>query len=62
MKNGVELSMRLYIIYSIGAFCDDMDEYVIYMRLIESLDNKDSILYRTLLPAIRKLENGEKKI
>ena len=54
--------MRLYIIYSIGAFCDDMYEYVIYMRLIESLDNKDSILYRTLLSAIRKLENGEKKI
>ena len=54
--------MRLYIIYSIGAFCDDMYEYVIYMRLIKSLDNKDSILYRTLLSAIRKLENGEKKI
>ena len=47
-------------IYSIGAFCDDMYEYVLYMRLIESLDNKDSILYRTLLSAIRKLENGEK--
>ena len=42
-------------------FCDEMYEYVAYVRLIRSLDNKSSILYRTLLSAIRKLEEGKKQ-
>ena len=42
-------------------FCDEIYEYVAYVRLIRSLDNKSSILYRTLLSAIRKLEEGKKQ-
>ena len=34
---------------------------MVYASLVKSLDNKDSILYRTLLLAIRKLENGKKQ-
>ena len=63
VKNGVALSMHLYIIKktcSVGVFCDDIYEHVLYMRLIGSLDNKDSILHKTLLTATRKLENKEK--
>ena len=63
IKNGVALSMHLYIIkkHSIGVFCDDIYECIVYASLVKSLDNKDSILYRTLLLAIRKLENGKKQ-
>ena len=46
---------------SVGVICDDIYEYVLYMRLIGSLDNKDSILHKTLLTAVRKLENKEKR-
>ena len=47
--------------YSIDVFCDEIYECIAYARLIRSLDNKDSILYRTLLSAIRKIEKGEKQ-
>ena len=47
--------------YSIDVFCDEIYESIAYARLIRSLDNKDSILYRTLLSAIRKIEEGEKQ-
>ena len=42
-------------------FCDDTYECILYARLVKNLDNKDSILYITLLLAIRKLENGKKQ-
>ena len=41
-------------------FCDEIYECITYARLIRSLDNKDSILYRTL-SAIRKIEEGEEQ-
>ena len=44
----------------VGMFCDEIYEYVAYVRLIRSLDNKNSKLYRTLLSAIRKLEEEKK--
>ena len=47
--------------YLIDVFCDEIYECIVYARLIRSLDNKDSILYRTLLSAIRKIEEGEKQ-
>ena len=47
--------------YMIDVFCDEIYECIVYERLIGSLDNKDSILYRTLLLAIRRIEEGEKQ-
>ena len=47
--------------YMIDVFCDEIYECIVYERLIGSLDNKDSILYRTLLLATRKIEEGEKQ-
>ena len=47
--------------YMIDVFCDEIYECIVYERLIGSLNNKDSILYRTLLLAIRKIEEGEKQ-
>ena len=46
--------------YMIDVFCDEIYECIVYERLIGSLDDKDSILYRTLLLAIRRIE-GEKQ-
>ena len=45
----------------IDVFCDEIYECIVYERLIGSLDNKDSILYRTLLLAIRRIEEGGKQ-
>ena len=42
-------------------FCDEIYECIVYERLIWSLNNKASILYKTLLLAIRKIEEGEKQ-
>ena len=47
--------------YLIDMFCDEIYECIAYARLIRSLDNKDSILYKTLLSAIRKIEEGKKQ-
>ena len=47
--------------YMIDVFCDEIYECIVYERLIGSLNNKDSILYKTLLLAIRKIEEGEKQ-
>ena len=47
--------------YMIDVFCDEIYECIVYERLIGSLNNKDSILYRTLLLAMRKIEEGEKQ-
>ena len=47
--------------YMIDVFCDEIYECILYQRLIGSLINKDSILYRTLLLAMRKIEEREKQ-
>ena len=47
--------------YLINVFCDDDYEYIANARLIRSLNNKNSILYRTLLSAIEKFENDGKE-
>ena len=47
--------------YTRDVFYDEIYECIVYERLIRSLDNKDSILYRTLLLVITKIEEGEKQ-
>ena len=47
--------------YLIGVFCDEIYKCIAYVRLIISLNNKDSIMYKTLLSVIKKIEEGEKQ-
>ena len=47
--------------YLIGVFCDEIYKCIAYVRLIISLHNKDSIIYKTLLSVIKKIQEGEKQ-
>ena len=55
---GFDYKEKLYLI---NIFCDDGYEYLAYRRLIIRLKDKNGILYKTLLSAIKKIENGGKE-